>query len=132
MAFCPHTRWISNSGSSVREFESRREQGKPVFNFLEEFSKIFIFNKNRWQSDKIKEYGNARVMSSNPVAYHISELDLVNNSVPWGGEFESRREKGKPRLQISRRICYTQKYPFLNKNRLQSDEIQKSTKVNNK
>ena len=102
-------------GSSVREFESRREQGKPVFNFLEEFSKIFIFNKNRWQSDKIKEYGNARVMSSNPIAYHISESDVVNNSVPWGREFESRREKGKPRLQISRRICYTQKYPFINK-----------------
>ena len=71
-------------------------------------------------------------MSSNPIAYHISESDVVNNSVPWGREFESRREKGKPRLQISRRICYTQKYPFLNRNRLQSDEIQKSTKVNNK
>ena len=122
-------------GSSVREFESRREQGKTRLQFSRRIystPKYLFYNKNRWQSDKIKEYGNARVMSSNPIAYHISESDVVNNSVPWGREFESRREKGKPCLQIARRICYTQKYPFLNKNRLQSDEIPKSSKVNKK
>ena len=45
-------------------------KGKPAFNFLEEYiilQNIYFQNKNRWQSDKVKEYGNARVMSLNPV-----------------------------------------------------------------
>ena len=60
---------------------SVREQGKTRLQFSRRIyytPKYLLYNKSRWQSDKIKEYGNARVMSSNPVAYHISELDLVN------------------------------------------------------
>ena len=49
----------------------------------------------------------------------------ICNSGPWGREFESRREQGKNRLQFSRTIYYTPKYLFHNKNKLQSDKIQK-------
>ena len=49
----------------------------------------------------------------------------ICNSEPWGREFESRREQGKNRLQFSRTIYYTPKYLFHNKNKLQSDKIQK-------
>ena len=81
----PYRNWTGDGDQSTSHVNmsdwSVREQGKTRLEFSRRIyytPKYLLYNKSRWQSDKIKEYGNARVMSSNPVAYHISELDLVN------------------------------------------------------